>query len=128
MAFEGSCHCGNLSYSVDEELPTKAMACNWSLCRRRAPLHHFTTPDKFSFEGDEGDVLTYQWNTGNIRYAFCRTCGCAPFARGMGPKGPMVEINLRCVEAVDPDRLEITPFDGAHKIPGPAEREGAKAG
>jgi hypothetical protein len=31
----------------------------------------------------------------------------------------MVEINLRCAEGVDLDALEITMFDGAHKIPGP---------
>ena len=126
MPFEGSCHCGKLSYTVDEDLPTKAMECNCSLCRRRAPLHHFTTPDKFSFRGDEGDVAIYAWNTGNIRYASCKTCGCAPFAHGKGPNGPMVEINLRCVEAVDPGSLEITQFDGAHKLPGPKDREPAQ--
>ena len=128
MAFEGSCHCGKLSFTVDEDLPTKAMECNCSMCRRRAPLHHFTTPDKFAFHGSEDDVLTYQWNTGNIRYAFCSTCGSGPFARGKGPNGPMVEINLRCVEAVDPANLEITFFDGANKLPGPKEREGTTQG
>ena len=121
MAFEGSCHCGKLSYTVDEALPTQAMQCNCSLCRRRAPLHHFTTPDKFTFHGADDDVAVYQWNRGNIRFAHCRTCGCAPFAHGKGPQGPMVEINLRCVEAVDLDALEISFFDGAHKLPGPGE-------
>ena len=116
MSFEGSCHCGKLSYTVDEELPTKAMQCNCSICRRRAALHHFTTPDKFSFRGADDDVSTYQWNKHIIRFEYCNNCGCAPFAHGDGPKGPMVEINLRCVEAIDLDSLQIEPFDGAHKL------------
>jgi hypothetical protein len=122
MAFQGSCHCGKLSYTVDEELPTKAVQCNCSICRRRAPLHHFTTPDKFTFRGSEDDFASYRWNTGNVRFEFCKTCGCAPFAHGTGPQGPMVEINLRCVDDIEVDGLEITFFDGAHKLPGPEQR------
>ena len=121
MAFQGSCHCGKLAYTVDEDMPTKAMQCNCSICRRRAPLHHFTTPDKFSFEGSQDDVATYTWNRHNIRFEFCKTCGCAPFAHGMGPNGPMVEINLRCADGIDLDSLEITYFDGANKLPAPEQ-------
>ena len=116
MAFEGSCHCGKLSYRVEEDLPTKAMACNCSICRRRAALHHFTTPEKFRFTGSEPDVAAYSWNKQVIRFEFCRNCGCAPFAHGQGPNGPMIEINLRCVEGLDPDALEIQHFDGAHLL------------
>ena len=127
MAYQGSCHCGKLSYSVDEDLPTRAMECNCSLCRRRAPLHHFITPDKFTFKGSEGDIADYQWNKQILHLEFCKTCGTAPFAHGTGPNGPMVEINLRCVEGIDLDSLEISQFDGAHKLPGPAETEAAAA-
>ena len=128
MAFTGSCHCGKLAYSVDEELPTRAMQCNCSICRRRAPLHHFTTPDKFSFQGDDADVTGYLWNKKIVRWEFCATCGCAPFAHGNGPRGPTVEINLRCVDGIDLDSLEISEFDGAHKLPGPAEEASQPAG
>ena len=117
MAFQGSCHCGKLSYTVDEDKPTKAMQCNCSICRRRAALHHFTTPSKFTFTGSQEDVADYKWNRRNIAFEFCKTCGCAPFAHGMGREGPMVEINLRCVDDLDLDRLEITKFDGAHLLP-----------
>ena len=47
MPVHGSCHCGKLAYSVDEDPPTQAMACNCSICRRKGSLHHFTTPEKF---------------------------------------------------------------------------------
>ena len=116
MAFTGSCHCGKLKYRVDEDKPTKAMACNCSRCRRTGALHHFTAPDKFQREADEGDIQTFEWNRKVITYEFCKTCGCAPFAHGTGPNGPMVEINLRCADDIDVDALEISRFDGAHKL------------
>ena len=119
MPFQGSCHCGKVAYTVDEDAPTKAMQCNCSICRRRAALHHFTTPDKFTLETSRDELSTYRWNNNNIAFHFCSHCGCAPFAEGQGPNGPMVEINLRCADDIDLDSLEITPFDGAHKIPGP---------
>jgi hypothetical protein len=113
MSFRGSCHCGRLAYTVDEDPPARAMECNCSICRRKGALHHFTTPDKVHREADEADIQVYQFNRHNIRHMFCRTCGAAPFAEGKGPNGPMVEINLRCAEGVDLDALEITRFDGA---------------
>ena len=54
MPFSGSCHCGKLAYTVDEDPPTKALECNCSICRKRAALHHFTTPEKFAFSGSDG--------------------------------------------------------------------------
>ncbi|WP_129790853.1 GFA family protein [Sphingosinicella sp. CPCC 101087] len=119
MPFTGSCHCGKLSYSVEEDVPTKALACNCSICHRRGALHHFTTPDKFTLRGSPEDIADYRWNKKAINFEFCRTCGCAPFAHGIGPSGPAIEINLRCVDGIDLDELEISHFDGAHLIPGP---------
>ena len=114
MTFTASCHCGALSATVDEELPTKGMTCNCSLCRRRGNIHHFTTPDKVSFVRPDGKVGVYTFNKRVIRNQFCTECSCAPFAEGKGRDGtPMVEINLRCVPECDLDALEITQFDGA---------------
>ena len=113
MSFRGSCHCGKLAYAVDEPLPAKAMACNCSICRRKGALHHFTTPDRFRRQASAEDIRVYTFNKHVIRHQFCKTCGCAPFADGMGPKGPMVEINLRCAEGIDLDSLDIARFDGA---------------
>ena len=116
MTFRGSCHCGKIAYSVDEEPPAKAMECNCSICRRKGYIHHFTTPEKFTLEGSRDDLQVYTFNRHAIRHQFCTTCGCAPFAEGTGPNGqPMVEINLRCAEGIDVNALEISQFDGASR-------------
>ena len=114
MPITGSCHCGKITYSLAEDSPTQAMECNCSICRRKGYLHHFSTPDRFTLQGDRADLQVYTFNRHAIRHQFCRTCGCAPFAEGIGPDGKeMVEINLRCVDGLDPETLKIVQYDGA---------------
>ena len=115
MAITGSCHCRKVTYGLDEDMPTKGMTCNCSICRRKGYIHHFTTPDKFTLNGSRDDIAVYTFNKHVIRHQFCKTCGCAPFAEGEGPKGPAVQINLRCVDGIDLDALELTEFDGASR-------------
>ena len=113
MSYTSSCHCGTLSATVDEDLPTSGMTCNCSICRRKGNVHHFTTPDKVTFARPEGQVAEYTFNNHSIRHQFCTTCGCAPFAEGTGPgDAAMVEINLRCVPDCDLGTLEINEYDG----------------
>ena len=114
MSYTSSCHCGTLSATVDEDLPTSGMTCNCSICRRKGNVHHFTTPDKVTFARPEGQVAEYTFNNHSIRHQFCTTCGCAPFAEGSDPKGnAMAAINIRCLDGVDIDALPRRHFDGA---------------
>ncbi|HEY8617844.1 GFA family protein [Phenylobacterium sp.] len=117
----GSCHCGRIAYTLDET-PTQAIECNCSICRRRGSILAFAKPEGFHLETSRDEIAVYTWNTGVIRHQFCRTCGCAPFAEGLGPNGPMVAINLRCAEDLDLSSVTVTAFDGAHQIPGPADQ------
>ncbi|WP_374472672.1 GFA family protein [Phenylobacterium sp.] len=116
----GSCHCGRIAYTLDET-PTQAIECNCSICRRRGSLLAFAAPESFHLKTSRDEISVYTWNRGVIRHQFCKTCGCAPFAEGVGPNGPMVAINLRCAKDLDLATVAITPFDGAHKIRGPAD-------
>ena len=116
MAITGSCHCGKITYSLDEEMPTEGMSCNCSICRRKGYVHHFTAPDVFVLTADDGDIAAYEFNHHIIHHKFCRTCGCAPFADGTAPDGKaMIALNLRCVDGIDVEALKITHFDGASR-------------
>jgi hypothetical protein len=115
MPMTGSCQCGALAYTLDEEAPTRAMACNCSICRRKAYLLHFSTPEKFAFQGDRTAISDYLFNSHRIRHQFCATCGCAPFGEGTAPDGKqVVTINLRCADGIDLDALTVQHFDGAN--------------
>lgn len=107
----GSCHCGEIAYTLDDD-PTQAIECNCSICRRKGYLLAFSTPDRFQLTTSRDALTVYTFNTHVIRHQFCKTCGCAAFGEGDGPDGPMVAINLRCSDA-DMERVTITQFDGA---------------
>lgn len=113
MTLHGSCHCGRIAFSADLE-PTEAMDCNCSICRRKGSLLAVVTPDKFTLETPREAISTYTFHKHVIRHQFCKVCGCAPFAEGIGPGGKaMVALNLRCVEGLDLSTVKIIPFDGA---------------
>ena len=112
MTIRGSCHCGKVAYTLDDD-PTEAIECNCSICRRKAYLLAFSTPDRFRLETPREEITVYTFNKHAIRHQFCRTCGCAPFGEGEGPGGPMVAVNLRCAEDFDLGTVTITQFDGA---------------
>ncbi len=48
-----------------------------------------------------------------IAHHFCGTCGCAPFGEASDPQGnAMAAVNVRCLEGVDPDALQVRKVDG----------------
>jgi hypothetical protein len=114
VSFSGGCHCGAISFSVDADLPNKALSCNCSICREKGLLLGFFPADKFTASGEAPTI--YLFNTHKIEHRFCKTCGVQPFAYGKNPDGSeMRAVNLRCVPAVDLEALELQYYDGAAK-------------
>ena len=111
--YTGGCHCGKVRYDVTAELGT-VIACNCSICSKKAHLLAFVPEDAFALISGEGELADYQFNKHAIHHLFCRTCGIASFARGTAPDGKrMVSINVRCLEGVNVDDLSVHHFDGA---------------
>lgn len=114
MTFEGSCHCAAVSFKVDAPLPTKAISCNCSHCRRKGFLLSFFPAEQFTLVQGEESLRSYRFNTHQIDHRFCQECGTEPFAEGKNPDGSSVRaVNLRCVPAIDLTALELQHFDGA---------------
>jgi hypothetical protein len=82
------------------------------MCGRAGTLLQFVSPDQFRLEHGETNLTDYRFNKHVVHHMFCKTCGIKPFARGQGPKGPMIAINMRCLEDVDVSALELTHYDG----------------
>jgi hypothetical protein len=114
MPFEGSCHCGAVTFAVDAELPETAMSCNCSHCRRKGFLLSFYPASAFSLTQGEESLRAYTFNTHRIQHQFCQTCGTQPFACGTGPdRSPIRAVNLRCVPSLDVNGLKLQHVDGA---------------
>lgn len=114
MAFDGSCHCGAVTYTIDGDIPTTAMSCNCSHCRRKGFLLAFVPIDQFRLTSGGDRLTSYKFNKHNIDHQFRVSCGCQGFSVGTGPDGSkMAAVNLRCVPDVDLDSLTIQKVDGA---------------
>ena len=109
-AYQGSCHCGAIRYEVVLELEGLEV-CNCSICSRTGYIHAYADPDRFRLLSGEDAIATYQFGTRTAKNHFCRICGISPFRRARSDP-QKVDINVRCLEGVDLDRLEVSTFDG----------------
>lgn len=114
MSYTTKCHCGSVSAAIDGELPTEAMVCNCSICRRKGHILHFVGIDSARIDASENSLSDYTFNKHNIHHHFCAECGCSPFGKGSDGQGnEMLAVNLRCVSECDLDALSIQKVDGA---------------
>jgi hypothetical protein len=103
-----------VAFAVDADPPTSAVSCNCSHCRRKGFLLAFFPAERFRLLRGEEDLRSYFFNRHAIEHRFCTTCGTQAFAYGSMPDGsPTRAINLRCVETIDPEALELQKVDGA---------------
>ncbi|MGE3146458.1 MAG: GFA family protein [Pseudorhodoplanes sp.] len=108
----GGCHCGQVRFETTADL-SQVIACNCSICTRRGFLWSFVPPDRFKLRSGEDSLTEYRFNKKVIQHLFCADCGVESFARGVAPDGkPMVAINVRCLDGIDPATLKTAPFDG----------------
>jgi hypothetical protein len=112
MAHQGGCHCGKVRFHVEVDL-SDPITCNCSYCSKRGSILAFAPEAGFTLERGGADLTEYRFNTKTIAHLFCASCGMESFARGQKPDGTrIVAVNLRCLDEVDPDRLEPQPVDG----------------
>ena len=112
QTYTGGCHCGKVRYEVKLSLG-KVIACNCSICAKKAHLLTFVAPDAFSLKSGADSLTDYQFNKHVIHHLFCSTCGIQSFGRGTAPDGKeMIAVNARCLEGVDPSSLDVMQFDG----------------
>lgn len=107
-----SCHCGNVVIEVQGEIGA-ALACNCSMCSRRASLLWFVPRSSLRLTTPDAAAGTYQFNKHVIKHRFCPTCGIHVFGEGVDPRGNAVAaVNLRCVENIDLASVPVQQFDG----------------
>lgn len=113
MTYAGSCHCGDVTYQVEGDLPETAISCNCSHCRRKGLLLAFVPIEQFQLLSGGDRLASYKFNKHVIDHQFCTNCGCQGFALGTAPDGAqMAAINLRCVAEADLNAMTVQPVDG----------------
>lgn len=112
MLYKGSCHCGRVAFEIEGEL-TGAVACNCSICSRKGALLTAVPLQKVTIHKGEDRLQSYTFNNNVIVHRFCKTCGMHPFAVHEATEGEAnAYVNIRCLEGVDMNGVEIVEFDG----------------
>jgi len=110
MLYEGSCHCGRVTFSVEAPEAVEVEQCNCSVCSKSGFLHLIVPKSHFHLLTGEGELTTYTFNTGVAKHYFCRHCGIKPFyIPRSNPDG--VDVNLNCLDT-RPPKVDIVQFDG----------------
>jgi hypothetical protein len=111
--FEGSCHCGRVTFVVDAS-PSELTDCNCSLCHRKGAVYlEISEVEGLRILSGEAELSVYQFNTHTAKHYFCRVCGVHPFHRSrFSPE--LFSVNARCLEAFDLSALPRTTFDGVN--------------
>lgn len=88
MSYLGSCHCGTVTFTVNAEIPSQAISCNCSICRRTGSLLTFVPADQFELNSGNDQLKTYEFNKHKIQHQFCQRCGIQSFSSGCCPMVP----------------------------------------
>ena len=109
--YTGSCHCGAVRYQVNADIST-VTTCNCSNCQRLGWMLAFVPEAEFTLLTPAAPLTDYQFSHKRLHHVFCPTCGVHPFSRGPGKAGPMVAVNVRCLDGVELDKLTVNHFNG----------------
>jgi hypothetical protein len=114
QAYTGGCQCGKVRYEVALDLSAPVIACNCSRCGRLGALLAFAPAEEFKLISGETELTDYRFNKHVVHHLFCSICGIEPFARGKRPSdgADVVAVNVRCLDGVEVDALEIKKVDG----------------
>ena len=109
--YTGGCQCGAVRYEAEADLDA-VMACNCSRCGREGFILTFVPANQFRLIQGEDAQTEFRFNTRKIQHLFCRTCGVESFARGEKDGAPIIALNVRCFDGVDPAALDPKRVDG----------------
>jgi len=110
--YMGGCHCGRVRFRVRAEL-ARATYCNCSICSKKGFIHLIVEPSEFELLAGAEALVSYRFNTGVAEHKFCGQCGIHPFYTPRSDPD-QVDVNVRCLDDVDPSQLELSSFDGKH--------------
>jgi len=108
--YQGGCHCGRVRFRVAADL-TMVSDCNCSMCDKKGFLHLIVPRGQFELLSGGDDIATYTFNTGVAKHMFCKVCGIHSFYIPRSDPDK-IDVNVRCLDDVDPRTVKTKPFDG----------------
>jgi len=118
MNIAGSCHCGNISFTLDwpdaaGDIPARACGCTFCVkhggvwtSHPRATLRARVT--------DAGMVARYAFGTETASFLVCARCGVAPLVTSQIEGATYAVVNVNTFDGIDRSRIRAQPatFEG----------------
>jgi hypothetical protein len=118
MDIAGSCHCGNISFTLrwpDEAGEIHARRCGCTFCVKHGGVwtSHPRAGLRVHFS-DMGAVARYAFGTETADFLLCTRCGATPLVTSQIEGATYAVVNVNCFDNVDRARLREQPasFDG----------------
>ena len=118
MLITGSCHCGNIAFTLDwrpdpAEIPARACGCSfcvkhggvWTAIPAGVLRVHVRSPER---------TLPYEFGTKTAQFHLCADCGVVPLVTSRIDERLYAVVSVNAFDNVDAGRLERVPasFDG----------------
>jgi len=115
--YQGSCHCGAITFSYQGEKIDKGLRCTCSICSRKGAMMSTEAIPKESLTVvvDGENLGLYQFDSKVAKHYFCKTCGIYTHNEMLRMPGHM-RVNLGCVDGIDTGELEVMVFDGKNLL------------
>ena len=101
--YEGSCHCGAVTFEVSGKIE-KGMMCDCSICKRKSALMGAVPPEDFTLKTGAENLSLYQFNTMAAMHYFCKTCGI--YTHHKRRRDEFIGFNTGCLDGFDKDQLD----------------------
>lgn len=107
---EGGCHCGAVRFRVTVR-SRDVVECNCSMCAKKGFLHLIVPESDFELVRGADALTTYTFGTHTAKHHFCSQCGIHSYYRPRSHPD-QVDVNLRCLDSIDPSDFSMSAFDG----------------
>src|SRR5262245_15296463 len=105
MEIAGSCHCGNISFSLewpDEAPEIRARRCDCTFCVKHGGV--WTSHPRASLRAritEAGMIARYSFGTETAQFLVCARCGVAPLVTSLIDGNHYAVVNVNTFDAID---------------------------
>ena len=113
--YNGSCHCGAVSFEAEIDLSKGTGKCNCSICMKSRNWTAIVAPDQFRLKQGENRLSEYRFGSGAVTYKFCPDCGVHVFSLGYLEEigGDFVSVRVNSLDNATPEELAEAPVSHA---------------